>query len=190
MKKLSSTLKKLAENRARIAGQLKISEETVALIENDIATLNEKLAKVQSLLAMAENRRARILEELTVVDCAVINYDKNIKPERIGAINAWQGKYGKRGALRQFLQDTLKGRAPDFVPTSELSWLAIMEFSLTFAHKDLMTAWHANCLRGALKVLAAQGCIERSHEIVRPSSEYGSWRWKQASQPTLAQLAQ
>lgn len=190
MKMISSTLKRLAEKRARIAGQLENSEQVVALIESDIATLNQKLAKVQILLEMAEHDRACIIEELTTVDLQVTNYDKNIKPERIGSINAWKGKYGKRGTLRHFLIATLRSRAPDFVLTSELSRLAIMEFSLAFAHSGLLAKWHANCLRGALKVLAMQGYIERSHELVRSSNEFGSWRWKQASQPTLAQLAQ
>jgi hypothetical protein len=190
MKNIPTTLKRLAEKRARVAGELQNTEQVVVQMTSDIATLNQKLVKVQILLEMAENHRAELIEDLSTVDRYITNFDKNVKPERIGPIRAWKGKYGKRGTLRQFLIDTIQSRAPEFVPTTELSRLAILEFSLSFAHRDLLATWHANCLRGALKILVTQGYIERSHEVVRSSNEFGSWRWKQAIQPTLAQLAQ
>lgn len=188
MKKTPSALKWLAEKRARIAAQLASCEQVVELIGGDVAILSHELTNAQSLLAGAERRRARLTEELTAIDRTVTLYDENIDPKTIGMINAWQGNYGKRGALRNFLCDTLKSRAPEFVQTSELAVLVIMEFSLVFEHKDLRNSWYSGSFRGALKVLTSQGYLERSHKLVNTDNATGSWRWKQEVAPTLAGL--
>jgi hypothetical protein len=188
MKKTPSALKWLAEKRARIAGQLASCLQVVELIESDMATLSQEVANVQALLVEAERRRARLTEELTAIDRTVTLYDEKIVPESIGTINAWQGNYGKRGALKNFLCDTLKGRAPEFIQTSELALMVVMEFSLVFEHKDLRNAWYSGSFRGTLKLLAAQGHIERSHGLVNTDNATGSWRWKQEKALTLAGL--
>lgn len=188
MKKTPSALKWLAEKRARIAGQLASTAQVVELIEGDVAILNQELATLQPLLARAELRRLRLTDELSAIDRTVTIYDENIDPKTIGMINAWQGSYGKRGALRNFLCDTLKSRATEFVQTSELASLVMLEFSLVFEHKDRRNAWYSGSFRGALKVLAAQGHIERSHSLVNTDNATGSWRWKQGEAGTLGVL--
>ncbi len=189
MKKTPSALKWLAEKRARVAGELVSSNQICDIINEDIAALNQELSKLDELRVVAESQRDVILANLAALDSTVTLYDANIKPSSIEPIHAWQGRYETRGSLRDFLVKTLQDRAPEFVTTTELTTLAMVTFSLVFTHPSQRRAWYKNSLRGALKVLASQGHLERTQDPSVCSGVVGSWRWKDTStQPTLAEL--
>ena len=146
MKKTPSALKWLAEKRARIAGELRSAEQVCQRILEDVDELRQGVATLECLLASAELRQQRISKELAALDQVVVLYDEGIKPELIEPINAWQGNYGKRGALREFLLETIKGRAPDYVSTKELEVLTISKFSLVFELRALQAVWYVSAM--------------------------------------------
>jgi hypothetical protein len=188
MKKTPSALKWLAEKRARVAGELQSCEQTMALLEEDIQELRKRLTFIEVALANASVRRARLTAELGSMDRVVQMYDESIDPAAIAPINGWQGNYGKRGALRKFLIETLRSRASEFISTSELELLTVIQFSLVFEHLSLRRHWYNGSFRGSLKLLVSQGYVERSHKTDTYTREIGSWRWKQAQPPTLEDL--
>ncbi len=188
MKKTPSALKWLAEKRARLAGELQSCEQTVSLLEQDIPELRKRLLFAETALAAAGTRKARLGAELDSMDQVVQMYDQNINPKAIEPINGWRGTYGKRGALRSFLIETIRSRALEYVSTSELELLTIIQFSLAFEHPALRKQWYDGSFRGAIKLLANQGLIERSHNADTYTREIGSWRWKQVQPNTLAKL--
>lgn len=127
-------------------------------------------------------------KELAALDQVVVLYDEGIKPELIVPINAWQGNYGKRGALREFLLETLERRAPDYVSTKELEILTISKFSLVFELRALQAVWYRDSFRNTLKVLARQELIERGPDQTIGSHLLGKWRGKQEKALTLKGL--
>lgn len=188
MKNTPSALKWLAEKRARVAGELQSCEQTIVYIEDELPELRKRLAFSETALNAAMSRKERLASELASMDQVVRMYDEGIDPNAIEPINAWRGKYGKRGALRGFLSATLQNRAPEYVLTSELELLTIAHFSLVFESPALRKHWYDGSFRGTIKVLASQGIIERSHRADISTYEVGSWRWKQDRPKTLAEL--
>ena len=190
MKKVPSALKWLAEKRARLAGELLSCEQTIDHLESSIPELRNRLAFSEQALINAGKRKQRLVKELTAFDQVVQVYDAGITPADIEPINAWQGRYGKRGALREFLIETLQSRAPAYVLTNELELLTIVNFSLAFDHPADRKKWYDGSFRNTLKVLACQNLIERSHPADTYTQDIGSWRWKQEKPKTLAELGE
>ena len=188
MKNTPSALKWLAEKRARIAGELQSAEQVSARLQEDVDALRQELETARRLLGASRLKRERLQKEVAALDQVVLIYDEGIRPELIAPINAWQGTYGKRGALRQFLVETLKSLSPAFVSTKELEILTISHFSLVFEHPSLRMDWYRGSLRGTIKVLANKGYIERIHAKEDRTAEVGAWRWKQEGAKTLAGL--
>lgn len=188
MKKTPSALKWMAETRGRLAGALQACEQIHESLSADLQALRQKLAASEAMLASAETRRQGITADLAAMDKAVQLFDEGIDPSSIQPINGWEGTYGKRGALREFLMHTLKTSAPAFLLTTELAVRAQTEFCLVFEHNDARYRWHRNSLRGALKILARQGLVERGPDEGFGHNDPGSWRWMPEAPKTLASL--
>lgn len=188
MKKTPTALKWLAEKRARVAGELQCAEQVSHHLEADAGELRSELKTLERLIAAAQQRQDRLRIEVAALDQVVVLYDENITPSLIAPINAWQGNYGKRGALKDFLADTLRARAPEYVSTKELEVLTIAHFSLVFEHRALQARWCHDSFRSTLKVLATQGTLERGPDQNSRTNQLGKWRWKQEVAPTLAEL--
>jgi hypothetical protein len=191
MKKVPTALKWLAEKRARVAGQLQASQQVHELVSAQVDALEKELAGLRVIRIRAAEKVTQRTRELAALDGTVVIYDDTIDPQSIGVIHGWTGRYGKRGALREFLFATLQSRAPEYVPTPELALLCMTEFSLVFEHWKLRYHWYHQSLRNALLGLEKQGRIERAP--TRPfANEDGNavqgWRIKQEQPGTLASL--
>lgn len=82
----------------------------------------------------------------------------------------------------------LRQRAPEYVSSSELSLLAMTEFSLAFDHWKDRKQWHANSLRNALKALQHDGLAERQVEDHEGGAGAQGWRAKVEEPVSLATL--
>ena len=188
MKNTPSALKWLAEKRARIAGQLLSCEQVNENLEIEVAHLRERLKAAEGFLATAQARRSRLSGELESLDCVVKVYDDRLDPTLIEPINGWAGKYGKRGALRKFLRDTLEGSSPEYLSTHDLEIRTVNNFALTFVSAAERRSWYMGPLRSTLKLMAQQGIIERSPDKLKAGTGVGKWRWTQPEEKTLADL--
>lgn len=190
MKKTPAALKWLAEKRARIAGELESCNQLLDILEGNADEIRLQLKESEQLQLPVRAKMARIAHELASIDQTVLLYDAALRPDLIEPIFARQGNYGKHGALKRFLVETLKSRAPEFVDTSTLAALTIEKFSLTFEHPTIRAQWFRGSFRNTIKVLATRGYVERRHSALSRGGELGSWRWKQDVAPTLAELSQ
>lgn len=188
MKKTPSALKWLAEKRARMAGELQCAEQVSQYLESDADELRKELEMLERLLAAAKQKQDRLRIEVAALDQVIVLYDEGITPSLIAPINAWQGNYGKLGALREFLIETIRARSPNYVSTKELEILTITHFALVFEHRALQARWCHDSFRGALKSLATKGTIERGPDQSCTTNQLGKWRWKQEAPRTLAEL--
>ena len=141
VKKVPSALKWLAEKRARVAGHLQANKGTYELLCGHVDALDRELQAAVALKAKTGENVQKLTEALAALDRTVVIYDESIQPEGIGIINGWQGRYGKRGALREYLLEVLALRSPDHVTSPELAFLAINEFGLVFSHPDDRKRW-------------------------------------------------
>lgn len=158
MRKTPSYLKGLAETRARVDGDLQRYQK----IYDEVG---QKLAEARA--------------ELAACDRLIRKFDPRLNPERIEPIQAWKGRYGKRGQLKASIKEHLRAQAPLEVSTTELGWVIQLEFGLDFSTWQEKKRWTANSLRNALKDLLEEGLVERLHDVATmPTGEVGRWRWK------------
>lgn len=157
MRKVPSYLKGLAETRARAHGD-------VLRLERLRAEIDERLADAQ--------------RELAACDTLIKSFDKRLEPSAIEPVNAWKGRYGKRGALREATCRFIKEAGPDGISTTTLAYELQFEFKLDFAHPAERRQWGTNTLGNCLKNLVAEGLIERLHKGGSLTGAAGRWRWK------------
>jgi len=167
MKNTPSALKWLAEKRGRLAHDLAQTRQIAADVNARVSTLEVDLA---------------------AVDRAITIFDANIDPERIEAVNA-HGRYGKRGALKECILEVLKAHAGVDVAgtsgTEDAGWVATvnieimvcLELGLTFETSAVRKKWYDNSFAKQLRLLVAQGLVERLHDPMDAGVEMGRWRW-------------
>lgn len=156
MRKTPSYLKGLAETRARAAG--------------DVLRYQQVLAEVTASLVNAQ-------AELAACDTLIRKFDERLDPNQVEPIRAWQGRYGKRGALRAAIVELLQERAPEPVTTTEVGWQMQLKFEILFAHWTERKAWMTNSIGNCLKKLVKEGLVEACHDTATNSGLVGSWRW-------------
>ena len=158
MRKTPSYLKGLAETRARAAGD-------VNRLKNIYDEIGQKLTSAK-----------RALE---ACDLLIQRFDERLDPGLIQPIHAWQGRYGKRGALMDEVRRIIQSAWPDEITTTEIVWSAQLQFQISFVTWQAKKRWQDNSLRTAIKTLLAKGEIERVHDVSDGLiGVVGRWRWK------------
>jgi len=155
MRKTPSYLKGLAETRARVA--------------NDVLCFQQLIAELQEKLTCAQT-------ELDACDTLIRKFDDRLDPNQVEPIKGWQGRYGKRGALRAAILKLLKEHAPRELTTTAIGWAMQEEFKLVFYVPDEREAWLANSVRNCLKKLVKEGLAEPCHDRSN-TGLVGSWKW-------------
>jgi hypothetical protein len=158
MRKTPSYLKGLAETRARAAGD-------VQRFKRIYEEIGQKLAKAEC--------------DLAACDLLIQRFDERLNPCLIQPIHAWQGRYGKRGALVEEVRNIIKSVSPDEIATTEIAWRVQIKFQFDFVTWNEKKHWQDNSLRTAIRALLAKGEIERVHDVSHGlTGAVGRWRWK------------
>ena len=154
MRKTPSYLKGLAETRARAA--------------RDVQCYQQLVDEPQTRLAQAQ-------AELAACDTLIRKFDDRLDPDLIDPVNHWQGRYGKRGALKAAVLKVLQAHAPEEVTTTMIGLAVQAEFRLVFYLPVEREAWLANSVRNCLKKLVKEGLVEACHDQSN-TGFVGSWR--------------
>lgn len=158
MRKTPSYLKGLAETRARAAG--------------DVQRFKRLYEEIGQKLAKAER-------DLAACDLLIKRFDERLDPGLIHPIRAWQGRYGKRGALLEETRSIIQSVWPDEITTTEIVWRVQIKFQFEFVTWQAKKQWQDNSLRNAIKTLLARNEIERVHDVSDGlTGVVGRWRWK------------
>lgn len=166
MNKTPSALKWLAEKRARLAHDALHAERMVR-------ELTERHQKLQTQLA--------------ALDETIRVYDHAIDPTAIAPVDG-QGRYGKRGALRQALVDILGEFGPGWIASRTIELALVAKYGISFASPAHRKRWRQGSFCTGLRRLARDGTAERLHDPLEPSGKHGYWRLKQAHPQSLADL--
>ena len=168
MRNTPSTLKWLAETRARHAYDLEQTERIAA----DVST------RLESLRA-----------DLAALDQSIRIYDPTINPNAIEPVHGTKGRYGKHGALREAIKDILMAHAPHWLSSNNLEMLVCLQLQLTFESPHERWRWYRGSFSNLLRKFVVEGVVERQQDPEIPTNEVGRWRWKGEAAPTLVGLA-
>jgi len=167
VKKTPSALKWLVEKRARL--------------------VNDVLQTGQLAEELAQRHQA-LRENLASLDATIQLYDGSLDPTKIAPIAAWQGRLGKRGALRAALVEILQRYSPDWVETGTIESALIAKYAIEFVSPTHRRRWYKQSFGSALIKLANDGVAERLHDPAVKTGKHGYWRLKQPETPRLADL--
>ena len=164
MRKTPSYLKGLAETRARVAGDLQRYEKQHPQLEVKLKAAKADLERCQRLYTGVCRGLAEAKADLESCDRLIHKFDDRLDPEQIVPIQAWKGRYGKRGGLKEMMSQFLKDLAPVATSTPELAQAFVAEFHLEFATVKELKAWTHNSVGRSLKGLVMEGLVERLHD--------------------------
>lgn len=168
-------VKWLLTERAALAGAHARAVAKRLALQEKRERLEKQLSKVQGQIVSTETAAQRAQASLDALDATMGLVNTRLEPTAAGVVDAWAGKYGKRGALGKFVEDTLRQAAPEPLTTTVLINLSSRQFGLTFAlPKDRRN--FRKSVSSALSALLKRGCIEPLHS--REEGSHGLWRWK------------
>lgn len=179
-------LKWLLNERAALAGAVETAVARQALLAVHLQQAERQRFKLTAALAGTESALAHNRATVAALDVTIRLAYAHVEPTAGGVVNALAGKYGKRGALTQFISQTLKDASPAPVDTKQLINHVALHFQLSL---PLLLPSSRTSLRTSIKTvlyrLAHANLVELLHA---PSCKTpGVWRWKQL--PTIAELA-
>lgn len=174
-RKTPSDLKWLLNERASILGALQSQEERRLRLEAKQQKLEHQLQIVQRDSLRTGVAIGRLKTNLQALDVAIGMVHSNANPECLGAVQAWAGRYGERGALTAFVKTTLQTCAPEMLTMTVLMDMAAAQFGQTFTLPAERRSFRKS-VRSSLHSLHQKGCIEPLHS--GEGSEHGQWRWK------------
>lgn len=156
MQKVPSYLKGLAETRARVDAEC-------SRLEQLHADIGQRLAEAQA--------------ERDACDRLIKKYDGRLDPTTIAPVKAWQGRYGKRGGLKQAVLEVVTMSFPSEVSTSEIAWAIQLQFNLGFETPKERKRWVHSSLTDVLRTLANKGLVKPLHDqsILGGTGTTGSW---------------
>ncbi len=168
-------IKWLLNERAALAGEVSKAEVTQAGLRAKQARLEQQLAKAQFLTERAQCAQSRAQASMDALDATLALAHARVEPTAGGIVEAWAGRYGRRGALGAFVQEVLSAAAPEPLTTTVLMNLAARQFGITFPLSKDRRSFNKS-VSGSLRGLHLRGLIEPLHD--RQLGSHGRWRWK------------
>ncbi len=177
-------LKWLLNERAAIAGEIGKTYFHQKALAPRLAALQRKVDAITALMLRCAEARESHQVTLDALDASIGLAYSRVEPSAGGVVYAWAGKYGKRGALTQFILQTLKDASPAAVDTIQLINQVVLHFQLTLPFPSSRRSLRTS-VKTALYCLARARLVEPLHGTARGIP--GVWRWKQPA--TLVDLA-
>ena len=148
------------------------------------ARADAEYIRLASLIANLKTKIAKVEAERDSCDQLVTKLNNRIQAHQIEPINAWQGRYGQRGALSKEILATLQQAYPNSISTSVIALQVETAFQLTFYTRAERGHWAAKSLASRLSKLARDNVIERLHNPHANTGLPGLWRWIPKGSPS------
>lgn len=174
-KRTPPDLKWLLNERASILGAIESQDERRLLLQAKQQKLEHQLEIIQRESQRTGVAIGRLKTNLQALDAAIGMVQSKANPECLGAVQAWAGRYGERGALTAFVKATLQTCAPEMLTMTVLMDMAAAQFGQTFTVPAERRSFRKS-VRSALHSLHQKGYLEPLHS--GEGSKHGQWRWK------------
>lgn len=179
-------LKWLLNQRAAYLGSLQQAEARVAPLRRKLALLEAQVAKLSALLEKAQEPARSIQRDIHALDVVIDALHGQVNKDAVAPVKAWAGRYGARGAQKQFIMSFLQAAYPDTVKTKNILDALTYRFNLTI-ETPIERANLRHSVRKTLRLLRdVDGLVESVHPRKLGTPD-GLWRWKEPL-PTLGQL--
>jgi hypothetical protein len=146
--------------------------------------LQQQLVGVEALLTRLHVAQTRTQASLDALDATMALAHFRVEPASAGVVDAWAGKYGKRGGLVEHIERLLRQTAPAPLTATVIINLTAHHFGIGFPTPKDRRSFRKS-ISSALACLLARGLIEPLHD--RREGSHGVWRWKEQT-PTLDAL--
>lgn len=180
----SPDVKWLLNERAALAGAHARAVARQLALRKKRDRIELALSTCQKQLEGAVVSAERAKMSLDALDATMGLIDKRLEPTAAGAVNAWAGKYGKRGALGAFIGEALCQASPEPITMTVLVSLVVDQFGLTVTTSNERRSLRKS-ITSALRALLKCDRIEPLHS--RGPGTLGLWRLK-AQVPSLKSL--
>jgi hypothetical protein len=178
-------LKWLLNERAALAGEVTKATIRSRTLAVKLEALQQQVSRLVLTAQAARRTRDSRQVVLDALDVAIGLSYESVRPDAAGVVNGWAGRYGKRGALKQFVVQALQEAAPDAVNIRDL----LNQISLHFQISAQVPADRRSLkssVTSTVSNLFKEGKVEPMHSRTGGSGP-GLWRWKAPT--TLSALA-
>ncbi len=149
----------------------------VKWVANEMAAVRGELERIEKSMARLVQLRSKLQEDLAALE-HVAEQLATVPPAARDLSVRTHGRYGTRGALRNWLRQVLQQAYPRALDSLSLTEQAIAVFGLQFTSTRERYRFTTDILGSALRKLVEYGEVERVHDVSRPSNRIGAWRWK------------
>lgn len=191
--RIPSTLKWLLTEHAALLGDIKAITGRQGALTKQLLSIECRQRKLQADALVLEQALAVKQAAAAALNTTCQLAFSSVEPIAGGVVNAWAGKYGKRGALKAYVRDVLESASPRVLTTTEVVNQAIGHFGLVVLTPSERTTFRL-LVSGYLRKMLNQGLVNALHRnpedssVVRvPNTSTGLWEWKPPM--TLAALA-
>lgn len=125
-------LKYLLNERAAAAGALSVARKRAASLRAELALLEAELHRVRCDLELLLQAEASELANLDALDTVIRHLHPGLDPSHVKEVRAQSGRYGRHGALTNFLKSALLNASSGGLTTTGMCELAAVHFGLTF----------------------------------------------------------
>lgn len=125
-----STLKWLLSERAATRGRLATLDKSLPLLNQQLVHARRRAALLEERIAVAKAGREDAVAALLAMDQVLERAYSSVNPDAAGVVQAWAGRYGSRGGLKEFVLEFVQKAAPAAVSTAVLVQAATAQFGL------------------------------------------------------------
>lgn len=182
----SPDLKWLLNQRAAYLGALQQAEARTTPLQRKLALLEAQVAKLSARLEKALEPARSIQRDIQALDVVIDAMHGQVNKDAVEPVKAWAGRYGARGARKQFIITFLQAAYPHPVKTKHVLDALIHRFNIPLETSRERTALRHSVLQALVKLRDADGVVVSLH-VRKAGTPDGLWRWKEPM-PTLEQL--
>jgi hypothetical protein len=155
----SPHLKWLLTEHAALAGREEQLRERIDALQAELAEVAARKGALQA--------SAKLFDELCDLDA-------------VSPVAAWQGKYGSRGALRDFMLELLRRAYPAAVTTTAVCDAVLVRFDLGLLTTKERKHYQDGTIRPQLRAFKEQGLVTCEGQVRLGGGRSTSWRLKTA----------
>ena len=180
-------IKWLLNERAALAGRVLALSKHIQRRQRKIEKLQAEIAELEAQKIPFEQERTEKQARRSALDHTMRLVNADVDPGAGGIVNAWQGRYGKRGALSQFVADTLKAAGSEGTTAKAIAFAANVHFDLGLTDPIGFAYQLRSSILPCLRDLKIAGLAMPN----RPGSVGSTpkiWRWQGEVLPSLDEL--
>lgn len=176
-------LKWLLNERAALAGEVDKAAVRLAGVNEKTLQAEQRQTHLQGLSFEVHRYLTDKMASLAALDATIQIAYSEVNPSAAGVVHAWAGRYGRRGALKAFVIQSLEQVAPAPLTTTLLLCQVIRNFGLITEagnERRRLRTTVTHYLRG----LVRQGQVEAIHN----GTQSGTGAWRLVGLPGIAAL--